>query len=95
MKNKFKTNNFFKNILTNNLDLPSSVIFDIPLITVIGNGKINIENFKNILEYSSSTIKILTSCGILKIEGKNLFLKELSKEKIFVKGKILKFEYIL
>lgn len=95
LKKDFEIKKIIQNGLINNLDLPSAVVLNKPIITVVGNSKINIENFKNILEYSNSIIKITTSCGVFKIEGKNLFLKEISKEKIFVNGNIFKFEFIL
>ncbi len=78
-----------------NLNIPASVAFNLPLITIVGNLKINIENFKNMLEYSNTNIKILTTCGKLNIAGENLFIKELSKEKIYIKGNIIKIEFIL
>lgn len=95
MKKGINIKNYIQSRLINNLDLPSSIVMNLPLITIIGRSKINIENFKNILEYSNTKIRVSTSCGILKIEGNSLFLKEFSKEKIIIKGNILKFEFIL
>lgn len=90
-----KIKNHIQEGLIDTLDLPSSVVLNLPLITIVGRSKINIENFKSILEYSNVKIKISTSCGILKIEGTSLYLKEFSKDKIYIKGNILKFEFIL
>lgn len=98
MKMDKSAKNIAKNIKENvykSLDLPSEIAFNIPLITVTGRNKIIIENFKAILEYSTTTIRLNTSCGIFKIEGKNLCLKELTKNMIFVQGILTKFEYIL
>lgn len=95
IKTKFDIKKNIQNGLINNLDLPSSLVMNLPLITIIGRSKINIENFKSILEYSNTKIRISTTCGVLKIEGASLFLKEFSKDKISIKGNILKFEFIL
>lgn len=98
MKNAKSKKIFIKNLKENiatNLDLPDEIILNVPLITILGRSKISIENFKNILEYSNEKIRINTSCGILKIEGSNLLLMELTKTKLLIKGSLLKFEFIL
>ncbi|WP_317368667.1 YabP/YqfC family sporulation protein [uncultured Tyzzerella sp.] len=95
-KNKAPNNliRYIKKGLTENIELPNEIVLNVPLITVVGKNKILIENFKNIVQYSNETIKINTSCGIFKIVGKNLFLKELNKNKILIKGILKQFEFI-
>ncbi len=80
--------------LSEGIELPNEIILNVPLITIIGRSKIVIENFKNIVQYSNEIIKINTSCGIFKVAGKNLFLKELNKNKILIKGTLSQFEFI-
>ncbi len=87
-----------KNLKTNiskNLDLPEEVLLNIPLINLTGKTKMVIENFKNIYQYSENIIKIKTTCGIIEINGKDLFLKELTKNKISIKGNIESFKFVL
>lgn len=86
--------NYLKKGLIENTDLPNEIILNVPLITIIGRSKIVIENFKNIVQYSNEIIKINTSCGVFKVAGKNLFLKELNKNKILIKGTLSQFEFI-
>lgn len=96
-KNK-NSNNKSKNLKSNisgALDLPKEIILDIPLITILGNEQIDIENFKGILEYSEEKVRLNTSIGILKIEGKDIYIKEMSCEKVLVIGKLHKIEFIL
>ena len=80
--------------LSEGIELPNEIILNVPLITIIGRSKIVIENFKNIVQYSNEIIKINTSCGVFKVAGKNLFLKELNKNKILIKGTLSQFEFI-
>ena len=80
--------------LSEGIELPNEIILNVPLITIIGHSKIVIENFKNIVQYSNEIIKINTSCGVFKVAGKNLFLKELNKNKILIKGTLSQFEFI-
>ena len=67
-----KISNSLKNFLTSDVELPNEIVLNVPLITIVGNNKILIENFKNIVQYSNEIIKINTTCGILKIAGKTL-----------------------
>lgn len=85
--------NIKKNI-TEALELPKEILLNLPLVTIIGNEDFKIENYKNILEYSENKLKINTSCGILKIEGTSLTLKEISSEKLLISGIIKSFEYL-
>ncbi len=97
MKKNNSPNTFVNSIkkgLTDGLDLPNEIILNVPLITIVGRSKIVIENFKNIVQYSNEIVKINTSCGIFKIVGKDIFLKELNKNKIYIKGTITQFEFI-
>nr|WP_317357762.1 YabP/YqfC family sporulation protein [uncultured Tyzzerella sp.] len=97
MKKNKATNKFIKSIkdgLSEGIEIPSEIVLNVPLITVIGRSKIIIENFKNIVQYSNEIIKVNTSSGIFKIVGKNLFLKELNKNKISIKGILIQFEFI-
>ena len=40
------------------LDLPLDVLRDIPRIEIIGCSRINVENFRGILDYGENSIKI-------------------------------------
>jgi sporulation protein YqfC len=84
-----------KKSLTSILELPKEVIFNLPLITFIGHEEITIENYKGVIEYNLEYIRISTSCGVLKITGKKLIIKQITSENLLVRGCILKLEYIL
>ena len=76
-------------------ELPTEIITNLPLISVIGSEEFTIENYKGIVEYSEEIVRISTLSGIIKIEGKKLELMEITKEILSVKGTIVKIEYIL
>ena len=78
--------NNIKKSLIENVELPNEIVLNLPLITIVGKNKLVVENFKNIVLYSTDIIKINTSSGTLKINGKKLYLKTLNKNKIFIKG---------
>lgn len=69
-------------------EIPKGIILDLPLITMVGNKETTVENFKGILEYTDDIVRVKTSIGILLIEGKKLFLKQVTSEIINISGTI-------
>lgn len=94
MKKIFKVNQNIKKKLVNTLELPKEIIFNLPLITMVGNEEINIENYKGVIEYSPEKIRINTECGVLKINGEKLSFKQITAENIIVTGVIQTLEYL-
>jgi len=84
----------FKKKLANILDLPKEIILNYPLISVNGNEDIVVQNYKNLVEYTSTILRINTFCGILKIEGKNLNIDRITSEDIKISGSIYKIEFL-
>ena len=94
MKKIFKVNQNIKKKLVNTLELPKEIIFNLPLITIVGNEEINIENYKGVIEYSPEKIRINTECAVLKINGEKLSFKQITAENIIVTGIIQTLEYL-
>lgn len=79
--------------ISNSLRLPSDLLAGAPIITVIGKNEICVENYKGILEYSNTYIKILTKIGRVQIEGKKLCIEYFTKEEMKITGIIHKLDY--
>lgn len=62
-KEEDKERESYLNMLSSTLNLPSDILTGAPIITIIGKNEISIENYKRIIEYTSTNIKILTSVG--------------------------------
>ncbi|MCR1897857.1 sporulation protein YqfC [Irregularibacter muris] len=77
------------------LELPKEIMLDLPKITSIGNIQLVIENHKGIIEYTLEQIRVSTNSGMLKIQGKNLYIKTIIKEEIIITGNISSFEFIV
>jgi len=92
--NKINKNNI-KNKFTQALELPKEIVLNLPLITITGKEELTIENYKGIIEYSDDKLRINTSCGVVKIEGSKLTIKQITEENMFITGKITRFEYLL
>lgn len=76
------------------LELPLDVVSDVPRCEIMGTCQLNIENIRGVLDYNENCIKINTTVGIIKIEGDELFIDNIADESIFIKGRIIRFEFI-
>lgn len=77
-----------KTRISDSLELPKEVTLNIPILKVTGKNDIYIENHRGIIEYSSEILRINSEIGIIKIIGKNLYIKEINKEEIFIVGDV-------
>jgi len=84
-----------KKIFTKFLEVPKEVVVDLPVITMMGNEELNIENYKGVIEYSEERIRINTTKGVIKIEGRAMLLKQITDEDIQIIGTIIKIEFIM
>lgn len=83
-----------KTRISDSLELPKEVTLNIPILKVTGKNDIYIENHRGIIEYSSEILRINSEIGIIKIIGKNLYIKEINKEEIFIVGEVSIIEII-
>lgn len=84
-----------RDLFTEGLDIPTEVVSDLPIIMLTGNKEINIENFNNLLEYTQQRIRLNTKSGILIIDGCELEAKNMTAEKICIKGNILHIAFVV
>lgn len=76
------------------LDLPIDLLCDVPRIEIIGQNCISIENSRGILDYNENCVKINTTCGIVKIDGDELFIESITDEGVCIKGTLIRTEFI-
>lgn len=77
-----------KQRLANILDIPKDVMLDLPKLVLVGNVQVFLENHSGIIEYTSNIIRAQTNVGEIRIEGKNLSLKNILPDEIVVEGTI-------
>lgn len=70
------------------LDLPQDVIFDLPRLTLIGNMQLYIENHRGVADFSDNLLRLKLSVGGIEITGKQLVIRTITAEEIFVEGLI-------
>ncbi len=78
------------------LEMPREVVSSDVKVTILGFNEIYIENYKNILEYEETFVKVNLFNGTINIHGFNLNLEQMTDDDIRVTGKIdsLDFEEI-
>lgn len=82
-----------KEKVNNTLNIKDEIILNIPIISLIGNKDLTIENYKGIVLYSETKIKINTNISVITITGNNLTLSKVLTEKIIITGNILEICY--
>ena len=70
------------------IDLPSEVVFNTPKITLDSNEKVWIENFKGLIEFTDTFVRVNTSLYTVIVEGKSLSINYMTKEEICIFGLI-------
>lgn len=92
MKKKPKSS--IREQFTEALDIPREVVIDLPVITIVGNREISIENFNRLIEYTNERIRLDTKSGVISMEGIDLEAKSMTAEIITIKGKIINIGFI-
>ncbi len=88
MRKKKKGKVRLRQRISQTLALPEDVLLDLPRITLCGNRELEVENFKNILEYLESSIALNCSDSILRLTGSKLEITSITDDFIHVKGNI-------
>ena len=70
------------------VDLPGESLPGQPLIEVIGQGRVLIENHKGVMQYSNNEIRARVSYGCVRICGSDLRLMQMSRHQLIISGRI-------
>lgn len=74
-------------------EMPEDVVMGIPLLTILGDMEIGIENYGGIIEYTDTLIRMRTKTGKIIIKGKNLHIDYYTNDEMKIRGKIISIEY--
>ena len=64
------------------IEVPTDLQVNQPMVTMLSNTFMSIENYKSILEYDVNLIKIKTKLNTIKISGDKLYLKYITDTEI-------------
>ena len=94
-KKKNEPKKSFREQLSSALELPQEVVEDLPIIHLVGNKEVSVENFNGLAEYTDKRIRLNTKSGTLSIDGIALEAKSMTAEVIHIKGTILQIGFIV
>lgn len=75
------------------VDISKDVILGVPLVSMIGDREVTIENYIGILEYKDTLIRIKCKSLNVRLDGKNLELKVMAQSYLYITGRIKCFSY--
>ena len=93
-QNSLSESNRKKELLINSLKLPKDTVLGVPILTITGNREIWMENYKGILEYTTSQILLQAKTCQICIEGKNLSIDYYTNEDMKISGCIRCIKYL-
>ena len=74
-------------------NLPKDVIFCVPIITMTGQLEVCVENYKGIMEYTDTLIRIRSKVGQIRVTGRNMQIEYYTNDEMKITGQIKSVEY--
>ena len=76
------------------VDISKEVVLDAVLVSFIGDRELTLENYKSILEYSDTCIRIKAKPRTVKITGCGLEFKNITRDLLYITGRIDSFRFV-
>lgn len=76
------------------IQLPKDLIYREPVLTMIGQKEVCIENYKSVRYYTETCIVLTTKHGELRLEGDKLSIESYNNEEINITGMICRLEFV-
>ncbi len=74
--------------LTDAAELPKEITLGLPKITVLAKEEALVENYKGIIEYDDTIVRLYTAIGIVTIRGDSLSITAITDEDVTVSGTV-------
>ena len=75
------------------LGIPTEQVLPLPSVRMVGDRKVEICNYKGLLQVGEQKIRIATCAGNLVLEGARLDVAHIAKEYLTVRGRIQRIYY--
>ena len=72
---------------------PKDVIQNASVITILGRNELCIENYRGIIEYTDTLIRVQTRAGQIRIQGKRLRIQYYTNDEMKVSGTLSSLEF--
>ncbi len=80
--------------LADAVDISKEVVLDTVVISMIGDRELTLENYKSILAYSDTCIRVKAKPYPVKITGKGLEIRNITRDLLYITGRIHYFGFI-
>ncbi len=81
---------FFKEKISETLGMPKDATMNYPRLILLGKSELTVENYKGVVEYTDKLLRLNTATHLLKIEGENLTISEMTSDDVEIRGIINK-----
>lgn len=88
-----KENEHLKERLASAASMPKDVVLGASVITVLGTGEVCIENYRGIIEYTDSLIRVQTKGKQIRLSGKCLQIEYYTNDEMKITGCICSIEF--
>lgn len=83
-----------KNRISEFSELPKDVVLGIPMLTMIGQMELIVENYRGIIEYTDILVRIHTKDGQIRVIGNDLKVDYYTNDEMKITGCIVSVEYV-
>lgn len=73
--------------------LPREAVMNVPSLRMTGQDQLIVENHQGLIAYNPSQIALRTTCGVLRVQGEDLHLNNVSPDQMMVTGRITGVSY--
>ncbi|MCF2682839.1 sporulation protein YqfC [Faecalicatena contorta] len=74
-------------------ELPRDVSMGLPVLTMVGQVELNIENYRGMIEYTDVLIRVRTKSGQIRVNGHELKIAYYTSDEMKINGRIESIEY--
>ena len=74
-------------------EFPRDVVMGMPVLNVLGQSELRLENYRGILEYTEEMVRILIKGGQIKVTGRVLQVVYYTNDEMKISGYIKSIEY--
>lgn len=74
-------------------NMPKDVVLGASVLTILGNYEVCIENYRGILEYTDTLIRVQTKGKQIRLTGKQLQIEYYTNDEMKITGKICSLEF--
>ncbi len=91
--NRGVENEHLKERFADAANMPKDVILGASVITILGTGEISIENYRGLIEYTDTLIRVQTKNKQIRLKGKCLKIEYYTNDEMKITGCICSVEF--